>query len=247
MKLGEDHVGWENGKLATQLNTDSATIAANVKVLRDAGLTEARDGLFYITLLGRLQIEHMQTTSFFMKKGEYFKTHRFEDLPDDFRLSMVLLQHAKLIENYYDIYESMEQIIINSVIEKEEKYVKAIKTDIATRHIELVADLIEKGLRYYTLLPENVKAPASRDETIRKTSWNKLVKEGKIYRRMIKENYVNLVLNEKEALICFPNQHGEADLGKALYCTDEHSLKWCQDFFDYVWNKAVEFDENKII
>lgn len=114
------------------------------------------------------------------------------------------------------------------------------------RHIELIAGLIGEGLKYYTLLPENVKGSASRDETIRRTGWNKLVQSGKINRRMIKKNNINLVLNEKEALICFPDQRGEADLNKALYCADEGSLTWCQELFQYWWDRAVKFDESKI-
>jgi len=48
---------------------------------------------------------------------------------------------------------------------------------------------------------------------------------------MRKHVKVIIVLNEKEACVCFPNLNGEADLTEMFYGYDYQFHEWCLDYF----------------
>jgi hypothetical protein len=56
-------------------------------------------------------------------------------------------------------------------------------------------------------------------------------------RRTLPSVNMRLMLNEKEALICFPLKFGRIDYAP-FTSRDPEFHKWCKDLFLYYWNKA---------
>ena len=62
----------------------------------------------------------------------------------------------------------------------------------------------------------------------------------------IKEINVNIVLNEKEAIVRFTTLDGETDLSQAFVSDDIVFHEWCLDLFRYFWYESNRFNENKL-
>ena len=57
---------------------------------------------------------------------------------------------------------------------------------------------------------------------------------------------INIILNEKEAIICFPSLNGDADLSQAFFSNDIIFHEWCLDLFRYFWYESNPFNESKL-
>ncbi len=68
------------------------------------------------------------------------------------------------------------------------------------------------------------------------------------WKNIYKNKYVKviIVLNEKEACVCFPNLNGEADLTEMFYGDDYQFHEWCIDYFRDCWSDADLFIESKL-
>ena len=57
---------------------------------------------------------------------------------------------------------------------------------------------------------------------------------------------INIILNEKEAILSFPTLEGDADLSHAFFSNDVIFHEWCLDLFRYFWYESSCFNESKL-
>jgi len=67
-----------------------------------------------------------------------------------------------------------------------------------------------------------------------------------VERKMINKVTIMTIFNEQEACLLFPNLKGEPDLNIMFYSQDRNFHEWCNDFFNYQWEIAGPFDEQKL-
>jgi predicted transcriptional regulator len=212
----------------------------------DSGLgNKDSNGWLRLTSLGKLIYDNIMTISFLTKKSRYFQEHSFDDLPNIFRLSIGALSKSELVFGIPLVKHKWDEIYQNS-FKHDEKIIKAIKPQVNIDSIKIAHEEIFKGVKYLYILPENVVAPPTRDEVLTRLQWKALISEGKIGRKMMDEVTVAIVLNEKEAMVCFPDNRGLADLTSGLYSTDKRFVEWCSELFEFTWKNAEEFKEEKI-
>ena len=65
-------------------------------------------------------------------------------------------------------------------------------------------------------------------------------------RKMKKDVKIIVILNEKEATVCFPSNKSEVNLSRMFYSKDTNFHEWCLDYFDYSWKTSGSFQENKL-
>jgi predicted transcriptional regulator len=212
----------------------------------DSGLgNKDSNGFLKITSLGKLIYDNIMTISYLTKKSRYFQEHSFDDLPNIFRLSIGALSKSELVFGIPLVKHKWDEIYQNS-FKYDEKVIKAIKPQVNIDSIKIAHEEIFKGVKYLYILPENVVAPPTRDEVLTRLQWKALIREGKIGRKMMDEVTIATVLNEKEAMVCFPDDRGLADLTSGLYSTDKRFVEWCSELFAFTWKNAEEFKEEKI-
>jgi len=115
--------------------------------------------------------------------------------------------------------------------------------------MELLNPLIKKvksGVKFQYIVSEFASVPQGRKAELKKSGFYKLIEKGLIERRMRKSVKVIIVLNEKEACVCFPNLNGEADLTEMFYGNDYQFHEWCIDYFRDCWSDADIFIESKL-
>ena len=74
----------------------------------------------------------------------------------------------------------------------------------------------------------------------------RLMEKGIYRRKMITKVQVFVVLNDKEALIVFPNLKGDVDLSCGFFSNDLQFHEWCVDYHKYLWDNADFCDLSKM-
>jgi len=105
---------------------------------------------------------------------------------------------------------------------------------------------VKDGIKSQYIVSEFASVPQGRKAELKKSGFNKLIENGLIERKMRKYVKVIIVLNEKEACVCFPNLNGEADLTEMFYGNDYQFHEWCIDYFRDCWSDADLFIESKL-
>src|SRR6478736_872807 len=106
--------------------------------------------------------------------------------------------------------------------------------------------MVYNNVKFSYIFPNNVVIPKGRNEILKKIGWNNMIFKGLVERRLVDKVNIVTVFNEKESCVSFPTLKGEPDLNIMFYSKDESFHEWCEDFFDYEWNRAKQFDESKL-
>ena len=56
---------------------------------------------------------------------------------------------------------------------------------------------------------------------------------------------IYVVLNDKTAMVLFPDRKGNVDLNFSFVSEDPVFHEWCLDYHTYMWEKAGHFDISK--
>ena len=152
------------------------------------------------------------------------------------------LVNGEAVKGVVKVFEQWKEIKKNA-----EKYFYEIISEIPLDLIKpLVKRLKEKsGLTCQCIISESVIVPKGRKKLLKELEFEKLIKEGRISRKMFNVQTV-LVLNEKEACVSFPDTDGEPDITQMFYSNDPKFHEWCLDYFRYCWYAGSTFNENKI-
>ena len=63
---------------------------------------------------------------------------------------------------------------------------------------------------------------------------------------MTKHVSIELLINEKECGIIFPDKNKKPDMNSMMYSSDPEFHEWCLDYFNYCWNTSSRFQESKL-
>jgi predicted transcriptional regulator len=219
-------------------------ISANFKNLKGVGLIkETNNQEFSLTPFGRVVLERIDTVHFLVRLKRYFNEHVIDDLPLQFRNRIGELSNSEVIAKTTVVNDKWRKIY-----QEANDYIKAIKSEVSIDNIDWAHEKVLHGIKYFYILGEDVTIPnpQERDDRLRRLHWLDRTREGRILRRMVKTVKVVMAFNEREASLIFPSVDGEPNLTKAFYSKDPIFHRWCEDYFDHVWNNSIEFSEEKI-
>ncbi|MFB5621072.1 MAG: helix-turn-helix transcriptional regulator [Nitrosopumilus sp.] len=231
--------------LAKELDATVPEIHRNFTRMSKAGLIQKDlDGDYDLTLYGKTVFEQIPSIMFVSNNKNYFKTHTFSGIPAKFiqRIgalddSILHNSYIKVMECWNDIYKNSEDYIYNILVEV------SYSSDL----IKILTDRLKNNVKVKSIFSESAIVSKERKSLIKQPLFKKFITEESIKRKMNKKINIVIILNEKEAGICFPTSTGDVDMSKMLYSTSQLFHEWCLDYFDHLWKSSTTFQENKLV
>jgi predicted transcriptional regulator len=221
-------------QLTAKISATPQETSKHLTRLRDAKLIEKdSDGFFSLTAFGKIIENLLPSIRFLAQNREYFLSHDISSLPLEFIERLGELQEGQYAEKVGSILAHTQQVVQD-----------------AEEYIWLMADHPLGGEQYVTgsrrldsssSVIRRVIIPA--DSSI---DWIKLrasvgTYKGRIEYCLIEDpNDINagIALNEKIAGLTFPNTSGKLDFNSGFGSSNPIFRKWCQDLFEFHWNKG---------
>lgn len=230
--------------IAKILDATVPEVHRNFTRLLKAGLVSKNtDGTFRLTEFGRILCLQIPTIVFMSKNQKYFQGHSLGELPPKFIQRAGALSNSKIINGYVKVLEKW-----NSVYKNAEKFICNILLEVSYEPeiMKVLQEKMEKKIPIRSIFSESVIIAKGRDKSMKENDMTKFVKDGILLRKMKNNVTIALILNEKEAGICFPTSDGETDLGKMFYGDDPEFHEFCVDYFEHCWQNSGSFQESKI-
>lgn len=229
-------------QLATDLNATMQESHRNINRLIDSKLVKKTgEGELLLTPYGEIIVSLIPNFNFPFKHKDYFQEHTLSNLPLKFIQRIGSLNNCEVVIGVMAVLQRWKAVYNNS-----QEYIREIISQVPIDLIETIAERVNNNVKFSYIFPSDVVIPKGRNEILKKLGWKNLVSKGIVERRMVDKVNVVTIFNEKESCISFPTLKGEPDLNIMFYSKDESFHGWCEDFFEYEWNKAKLFDESKL-
>jgi len=228
--------------LAKELDATKQEIHRNLVRLEHSGLiSKDKEGRYSLTTFGRVTCLQLPTTLFLSQHLDYFEDHDFGNIPHKYMMRCGQLAFGTHIKGITKTLEKWKGIYKNA-----DEYIYEILSEIPGDLFDPLIKKVKSGVKFQYIVSESASVPQGRKAELKKSGFYKLIENGLIERRMRKSVKVIIVLNEKEACVCFPNLNGEADLTEMFYGDDYQFHEWCVDYFRDRWSDADIFIESKL-
>ena len=228
--------------MAKELGATKQEVHRNLVRLEQSGLiSKDKEGKYALTTFGRASCLQISTTLFLSQNLDYFDDHDFGDMPHKYVMRSGQLAFAMHIKGITKTLEKWKNIYKNA-----DEYIYEILSEIPGDLFDPLTKKVKSGVKFQYIVSEFAIVPEGRKAELKKSGFNKLIEKGLIERKMRKAVKVVMVLNEKEACVCFPNINGESDLTEMFYGNDYQFHEWCIDYFKDCWSDAGIFIESKL-
>lgn len=182
------------------------------------------DGLYEITLYGRLVLQSLTLFKFLTKHRDYLLNHDLTVIPAEFIHRLGELNECEIISGVYRI------------ITIQEKYMSETESRLWTmsRQIfHLVFPVLEKfsgkSVDIRLILPKSI---------IETQQFKKLKQSGSHFVRFLDKVDIVLGVLDNAGGICFPSLEGNIDMSYMIGCANPISYKWLTDLHSHYWKKA---------
>lgn len=242
INLNEQKISISN--MAKKLDATVPEVHRNFTRLTKSGLISKNiDGYFELTMMGKTMIFQLPMITFISKNKKYFKNHTFGDLQTKFVHTMGSLLDSEMINGYVKVSEKWRDIYSNA-----EKFINNILVEVSysSELMKIVEDKLNTQVAISSVFSDSTIVTSERESSISKINMGKFIENDMLSRRMKKNVKIALIMNEKEAGICFPTDDGEVDLSKMLYGSNSEFCEWCHDYFRYMWDSSGSFQETKL-
>ena len=228
--------------LAKELDATKQEVHRNLVRLEHSGLiSKDKEGRYSLTTFGHASCLQISTTLFLSQHLDYFEDHDFGNIPHKYMMRCGQLAFGTHIKGITKTLEKWKGIYKNA-----DEYIYEILSEIPGDLFDPLIKKVKSGVKFQYIVSESASVPQGRKAELKKSGFYKLIENGLIERKMRKTVKVIIVLNEKEACVCFPNLNGEADLTEMFYGNDYQFHEWCIDYFKDCWSDADLFIESKL-
>ena len=232
--------------LAKELDATKQEIHRNLVRLEHSGLiSKDKEGRYSLTTFGRVTCLQLPTTLFLSQHLDYFEDHNFGDVPHKYIMRCGQLAFGTHIKGITKTLEKWKDIYKNA-----DEYIYEILSEIPGDLFDPLIKKVKSGVKFQYIVSEFASVPQGRKAELKKSGFYKLIEKGLIERKMTKSVKLVVILNEKEACICFPSLYGvyagKADLTEMFYGNDYQFHEWCIDYFKDCWSDADLFIESKL-
>ena len=190
------------------------------------------NGKFILTSFGQIVLQQTESLSFVGKFKEFFQEHTLGDIPKKFVTRLAELEDFTLLEGAFVLNEKMKKIA------EEGEYLRVISAHVPPDAFHKGLAKANKGKEVSIIYGENTIIPKGFKDELRKPEVQGLMEKGIYRRKMVTKVHVFVVLNDKEALVVFPNLKGDVDLSYGFFGADSKFHEWCVDYHSYLWENA---------
>ncbi|WP_371503658.1 helix-turn-helix transcriptional regulator [Nitrosopumilus adriaticus] len=230
--------------LAKELDATVPEIHRNFTRLSKTGLIEKDvDGNYCLTLFGKTVFAQINSLMFIPNNKNYFKNHTFSSLPDKFIQRIGSLDESELVTGYIKVMEKWNDIYKNS---EEYLYNVLVEVPYDDNLIKTLSNKLKNNVKIKSIFSEFANVSKERKSIISQSLFKKFIMDESIKRKMNKKISIVIILNQREAGICFPTLDGDIDMSKMLCGTSALFHEWCFDYFDYLWRNSNSFLESKL-
>lgn len=232
-------------RMAKELDATVPEVHRNFSRLVKSGfISKNVDGTYNLTVFGKTAYQQIPWIVFLSSNKNYFVGHSYDGIPEKFIHRIGELSNSKIINGYVRVLETWNNIYKNA-----EKYIYNILVDVSYNS-DLVDTLIKKlesNVKIQSIFSESAIVSEDRSKVLTEKNFKKFIMDDTLKRKMKKDVKIIVVLNEKEATVCFPSNKNEVDLSRMFYSKDANFHEWCFDYFDYSWKKSGSFQESKLL
>ena len=187
---------------------------------------------FGLTAFGQIVLRQTESLSFVGKFKEFFQEHTLGDIPKKFVRRLAELENFTLLEGAFVLNEKMKKIA------GEGEYLRVISAHVPPDAFRKGLTKANKGKEVSIIYGENTIIPKGFKDELRKPEVQDLMNKGIYRRKMVTKVQVFVVLNDKDALVVFPNLKGDVDLGYGFFGADSKFHEWCVDYHAHLWENA---------
>ena len=239
--------------ISKELDISMTEASRHVNRLAQVGLIQKMpEGDYRITILGTTVLTQLGPLEFITKHSEYFTDHDATGIPTQFLNRIHELDGATpTYTSRANIMKTVEKLG-KAIVEAQEHYEcifdqsameLVLYADPVPESAERLKSKVLMGLRCRVLFPDTVDFDRIHPDSLRE--FTALHRFENFEFRLLEDVPVFLQMNEKQiSLLAFPDKNQSIDyLG--FEATDESSMKWCQNLFDYYWVLSKPFLSNQ--
>jgi len=228
--------------MSKELGVTIQEVSRNFDRLVNAGLlVKNSEGHHDLSTFGKIICIQIPSLVFLSHNRHYFQKHSLDDIPLKFKQRIGSLVQGEFIKGFVKVQERWKKIYENA-----NDYTYNVLSELPLSIIKLAINNASFDIQIKNVFHENMIIPENRKKILQTKEFKNLLQNGTIDRRMKKGINVNIVLNEKEAIVSFPTLDGETDLSQAFVSDDIIFHEWCLDLFRYFWYESNPFNESKL-
>jgi predicted transcriptional regulator len=225
-----------------ELNVTIQEISRNFDRLMKTGfLVKNSEGYYDLSTFGKTLCLQIPSIVFLSQNRQYFENHSLDNVPLKFRQRIAALVQGEYIKGFVKVQEQWTKIYKNA-----NEYTYNVLSELPSEIIKLAIKNANANIRISNVFSEHMIIPEERKKILETKEFKNLLQNGNIDRKMKKGINVNIILNEKEAILSFPSLNGDADLSQAFFSNDIIFHEWCLDLFRYFWYESNPFNESKL-
>lgn len=224
--------------LSKALDLTTQESSRHVSRLGAAGLTQkTADGSHRLTFYGKLVLRQLNGLDFVSKHRNYFASHTVARVPPEFVCRIGELADSTYTDDVMAVFYNVDRVFG----EAEENIWVITDQYLVSTWYPATTEALERQVKVKQIEAKDWVVPPKMKEGIRakdiETARRARV-TGHLEEKILEQLGICLYLSEKEVGgVAFPFPDGRFDyLG--FTATDENSLKWCSDIFQYYWEKA---------
>lgn len=228
--------------MSKELDATIQEISRNFERLVKTGLlVRNSEGYYNISTFGKILCIQIPSLVFLSQNRNYFENHSLDDVPLKFRQRTASLVQGKFIKGVVTVRERWMKIYKNA-----NEYTYNVLSELPLEIIQSAIKNAKINIQIRNVFSEQMILPEERKNILKTKKFKELLQNGNIDRRMKKRININIILNEKEAIVSFPTLDSEADLSQAFFSDDVIFHEWCLDLFRYFWYESDPFNESKL-
>ncbi|MFX1560910.1 MAG: helix-turn-helix domain-containing protein [Promethearchaeota archaeon] len=192
-------------------------------------IQKGSDGAYSVTEYGTRLQEVLPSFSFLIQNRDYFMTHTFGDLPQQFISRLGDLVNAEYTDNAVVLFQH-----VDSLISTANEYVWILADQALSSTFPLLMESMERGVEFRVALPSDIGVP--------EIPKDKLPDFSKFRNTLMEPRHLDnvshvVILSESESILALPDLNGRPDyLGFKI--EDKIGHLWCHDVFLDFWEKA---------
>ena len=217
----------------TKLTTTE--VRRHVSRLAELGLLRRDvDGFYHLTPYGKMSLILSQELQFLSSKSDYFEDHNPSKIPTRFQKRFFELSDSSDLTNAMNFFHQTESIVREAI-----NYIWMIVDQFPIYSLPTIVEAIERGVEFRIIEPrERVLNPdldaVTSDETQTLSKARSTPLDGQ---RMVDQVKVYMFVSDSRWVLAFPTTEGQFDY-KGFMATDDSSLEWCRELFNYYWDEA---------
>ena len=219
--------------MSKHLSLTTQEASRHLNRLAEADLIEKNAvGEYELTTYGRLILGQATGIMFAASNRDYFTNHKTGDLPHEFSCKITKLRESRLITDVMVSFANIDRII-----DEASEYIWRLTDRYNMMSLPKLEAATEKGVMLKLMQTKDFQYPPE---------WpgpgivlkNARI-QGKFEVRNSPEANIFIAMNEKEvAILAFPMENNLFDY-RGFSSTDPKFHSWCNEIFQYYWEKAV--------